>query len=237
MPGAVRRVTIVAGLCAAGVLLSGLVARVALRWLTEDARFVANAEAVNGTVVKVERPNKGASESSTLPVAVIYRLGEAQHSATTEVTTSIAEGLGRGASLELLVDPSEPTHPREKRTAEAKAERWSLVAPVIGVALVAGVLVLIREVRRAMRREVEPLRTGLLVWLTPNEPLPERPRPFSFPAHYYRDDKKHEVIARADGRRRPVRNGDKVLAAVAPREPTWVRVVDEEVAQGLGWYR
>jgi hypothetical protein len=34
-----------------------------------------------------------------------------------------------------------------------------------------------------------------------------------------------------------VRNGEKVLAAVVPTEPTWARVVDEELAKTLGWYR
>jgi hypothetical protein len=88
-----------------------------------------------------------------------------------------------------------------------------------------------------MRREVEPLRTGLLVWLTPNAPLPERSREFAFPAHFYREDRRQDVTARFNGARRPVRNGEKFLAAVAPREPEWVRVVDEEVARSLGWYR
>lgn len=56
-------------------------------------------------------------------------------------------------------------------------------------------------------------------------------------AHSFRDDVKQSVTANADGRRLAVKNGDKLLAAVAPREPTWVRVVDEEVARSLGWYR
>lgn len=235
VPGAVRRVTTVAIVCGVAVLMTAILTRVAVRWLTDDARFVAGAQSIKGTVVKVDA--SAASTASALPVSVIYRFGERQHSATIEVNTSLAEGLGKGAALELLVDASTPDRPREKQTAEGRAERWSVVLPVIGVALVAGLLVLVRELRRALRRELEPLRTGLLVWLTPNAPLSEASGPFSFPAHYFRDDVRQEVVARADGRRRPVRNGEKLLAAVAPREPTWVRVVDEEVAKNLGWYR
>ncbi|MDP3501935.1 MAG: DUF3592 domain-containing protein [Myxococcales bacterium] len=236
VPGAMRRVSIVALACLAGVLVVGLGSRLAVRWLTDDARFVAEAERIVGTVVRVDRPAKGASESSTLPVAVIYAF-KGQHSATIDLETSLAEPLGKGAPISLLVRPDDPGRPRELGTAEARAGRSSLIMPIVGVAIVAAILVLIRELRRATRREVEPLRTGLLVWLTPDVPLPETKAPFSFAAHYFRDDVKQAVTANADGRRKPVTNGDKVLAAVAPREPTWVRVVDEEVARSLGWYR
>jgi hypothetical protein len=32
-----------------------------------------------------------------------------------------------------------------------------------------------------------------------------------------------------------VRNGEKVLAAVVPRRPTWVRIIDADLAKTLGW--
>jgi hypothetical protein len=236
VPGAMRRVSIVAVACLAAVLVVGLGARLAVRWLTDDARFVAEAERVEGTVVRVDRPAKGGSEKSALNVAVIYSF-HGQQSATVEVETSIAEPLGKGARIELLVRADDPGRPREAGTAEARSGRSSLIMPIVGVAIVAAILVLIRELRRATRREVEPLRTGLLVWLTPDAPLPDAKAPFTFAAHYFRDDVKQAVTANADGRRKPVKNGDKLLAAVAPREPTWVRVVDEEVARSLGWYR
>lgn len=234
VPGALRRVVLVGVGCVVSVLVVAVLARVALRWVTEEARFVAGAEAVTGRVVRVDRPK---AERASWPVAVIYALGAGQQAATIEVDAAIAEPLGKGAPIELLVRPEAPSQPRERHTVEARASRGSLLLPVLGVAVVAAVLVLVRELRRALRREVEPLRTGLLVWLTPDAPLPERRGPFAFPAHYFRDDVKHAVVARADGRRRPVKNGEKLLAAVAPREPTWVRVVDEEVAQRLGWFR
>lgn len=234
VPGALRRVVLVAVACVASVLLVAVLARVALRWVTEEARFMAGADAVTGTVVRVERPK---DERPAWPVGVIYSAGAGQQSATIEVDVAIAERLGKGAPIELLVRPELPSQPRERNTVEGRASRSSLLLPVLGVVVVAAVLVLVRELRRALRREVEPLRTGLLVWLTPDGPLPDERGPFAFPAHYFRDDVKHAVVARADGRRRPVKNGEKLLAAVAPREPTWVRVVDEEVAQRLGWYR
>ena len=233
VPGAVRRVAVVAAVCVAFVTLAGVIARGAMRWVTDDARFASRAETISGTLVKVD----GSSRSEVQAVSVIYRFQERQHSAVVEMETLAARALGKGAAVSLLIDPAQPDRPRERGTVEARATRGSLVAPVVGISLVAAALFLAREIRRALRREVEPLRTGLLVWLTPDAPLPETKAPISFQAHYFRDDVKHAVIARADGRRRPVRNGDKVLAAVAPREPTWVRVVDEEVAQSLGWYR
>ncbi|MBE2253124.1 MAG: DUF3592 domain-containing protein [Myxococcus sp.] len=236
VPGALRRVLLVAAACAAGVLVVGVGTRLAVRWLTDDARFVAEAEPVVGAVVKVERPAKGPVEAATLPVAVIYSF-HGQHSATLEMDTALAEPLGKGARVELLVRADAPGAPRERGTAEARAGRNSLIVPIVAAALVAAVLVLARELRRATRREVEPLRTGLLVWLSPDGPLPRVAGPFSFAAHYFRDDVKHAVTANADGRRQPVKNGDKLLAAVAPKEPTWVRVVDEEVARSLGWYQ
>ncbi|MBM4776207.1 MAG: DUF3592 domain-containing protein [Archangiaceae bacterium] len=234
VPGAVRRVSIVAGACVAGVLIVGLIAQVSVRWVTEEARYIAGADVISGSVVRVDRSK---NDRSTWPVSVIYAFGSSQQSATVEVEAARAEQLGKGAPIELLVRPDAPGIAREKATIEAQAGRGSFVLPVLGIAIVAALLVLVRELQRAMRREVEPLRTGLLVWLTPDSPLPEIAGPFSFAAHYFRDDVKKPVVARADGRRRPVKNGEKLLAAVAPREPTWVRVVDEEVATSLGWYR
>jgi len=97
-------------------------------------------------------------------------------------------------------------------------------------------LLLLLEGRRALLRELNPLRHGMLVWLTPNAPLPETKQETVFAAHYYRQDVKYEVQARARPGRAPVRNGEKVLAAVVPSRPTWVRVIDEDLAKTLGWY-
>ncbi|MDX2010852.1 MAG: DUF3592 domain-containing protein [Myxococcaceae bacterium] len=228
-----RRVGLVAAVALAGVAGLTALAWAATRWLTDDARFLREATAVDGAVVLVE-PDRGRART---PVQVIYRFEERQHTASVLVESERARGIGKGARLELLVMGAAPDQPREKGTTEAGATSGPMLGAVVAVALIAAVLVVARELRRAMRREVEPLRTGLLVWLTPNAALAEQPGERSFAAHFYRDDRRHDVTARCNGSRRPVRNGDKLLAAVAPREPTWVRVVDEEVAQSLGWYR
>lgn len=233
IPGALRRVGLVAGLCFGGVVLLTAAASFATRWLTDDARFLREAMPVEGSVVTVE-PNTGRSRRQ---VQVIYRFAERQHAAAVAMDSERASGVGKGAKLELLVRESEPDRPRERGTTEAGASQGPVLGVVLTIGVIAALVVLARELRRAMRREVEPLRTGLLVWLTPNAPLPERSREFAFPAHFYREDRRQDVTARFNGARRPVRNGEKFLAAVAPREPEWVRVVDEEVARSLGWYR
>ncbi|MFP2908384.1 DUF3592 domain-containing protein, partial [Pyxidicoccus sp. 3LFB2] len=50
-------------------------------------------------------------------------------------------------------------------------------------------------------------------------------------------DVKHAVRARVRPGRAPVRNGEKVLAAVVPRQPGWARVIDQDLAKELGWVR
>jgi hypothetical protein len=237
LPGAVRRVTWVGLLCLSAVVLVTLAAVAAGRWLSDDARFAGDAVVVTGSVVKVDRPSRGAIEGSSVPVAVIYSFGGSQRAATVDVEAALAEPLGRGAPVELLVLAAQPERPRHRGTTEARAGRNSLVLPVAVAGLMVAVLVLLREVRRAVRREVEPLRLGRLVWLTIEGPWPQGGSELAVPAHYFRDDVKHAVTARVRQGPSPVRQGEKVLAAVAPREPTWVRVVDEAVARGLGWYR
>lgn len=232
VPGAVRRLSLISALCLVGVAACGGLASLLARLSGDEARFLDTAQLVQGRVVRVDR-----SEGPTSQVTAIYELGGRQQSAAVEVDTEMAAGLGRGASLELLVDPSAPGAPRHGPLTVARARRSPLIVFVLAMALTVAVLLVLRELRRSLRREVEPLRTGLLVWLTPDEPLPRTRGPFAFKASYYRDDVKHAVLARADGRRLPVRNAEKLLAAVAPGEPTWVRVVDEEVARSLGWYR
>jgi hypothetical protein len=233
VPGATRRVGLVALIALAGAIVLTALAWALTRWITDDARFLRDATAVEGTVVSVA-PTRDRARTA---VQVIYRFDERQHTAPVQVDSERASGLGKGARVDLLVRASEPERPRERLTTEASAGQGPLLGAVVVIAVVAALLVVARELRRAMRREVEPLRTGLLVWLTPNEALPPRAGEFAFPAHFYRDDRRVDVTARLHGARRPVRNGEKLLAAVAPREPNWVRVVDEEVARSLGWYR
>ena len=145
------------------------------------------------------------------------------------------ETLGKGSRVELLVSPDDVTHPREAQYARAQLLRSSLPwGLALGGALAVGLFW--RELRRALRRELAPLRVGMLVWLTPDGPLPATRRELVFSGSYWKDDVKFEVRARARPGRAPVRNADKLLAAVLPAEPSWVRVIDEDLARALGWF-
>lgn len=234
VPGALRRV----GLVAAGALLvAGLLwwgGGRAQRALSAEREFLAVAEAVRGQVTEVALPEgDGAAR-----LRVIYRLGADDFSASGVLyEREAARGLGLGARVELLVDPAAPTKPKAADWVQGQGAWWWLSAVGLGVGLLGGLALVAFELRRAVRREVAPLRVGALVWLTPEGPLPDTKAELRFPAHYYRDDVKHAVTATGRPGRRPVRNGEKVLAAVVPSQPTWVRVIDEELAQTLGWYR
>jgi hypothetical protein len=169
-------------------------------------------------------------------VEVLYRFKDRRESATVEVLASVVEGLGKGASLDLLVDPANPSHPRELLTVENLAPA---AAVGIGILVFGGLLAsagVAWSVRRAVRREVEPLRTGALVWLTldPIDPS-RRTRELEVSATYMREDVKHSVVARINTHRSAVRHGDKMLGAVSTKEPGFARVVDEVVARRLGW--
>jgi hypothetical protein len=153
-----------------------------------------------------------------------------------EADADEVEGLGKGAAVLLLVDPQDPSHPREASRARGRAGFKLLGWGGVALGLLVGALALAREARRAVRRELEPLRKGMLVWLTPGEELPRTREELVFNASYWRDDVEQKVRARARPGRAPVRNGDKLLAAVLPSEPSWVRVVDEDLAKALGWF-
>jgi hypothetical protein len=83
------------------------------------------------------------------------------------------------------------------------------------------------------RREVKPIREGLLVWFTPKVPPEGRRR---IAGHYFRQDLRYEVIARVRPRESLVRNGEKLLTAVAPPSRRGI-VIDERLAQALHWTR
>ena len=146
-----------------------------------------------------------------------------------------AEGLGRGGEVTLLVDPGDPDAPREARYAREQAKVLDLVPVALGLGGLLAAAAVALEVRRTVRADLTPLRSGLLVWLTPDHELPDTRAEVVFPASYYRQDVRYEVKARVRPGRAPVRNGGKVLAAVVPSRPTWVRVIDEDLARALGW--
>jgi hypothetical protein len=238
IPGALRRVALVGG---GAVLLTLVVWFIAARVqtsLSAERDFLAQAEEVKGQVTEVVLPPMESRLETPAKLRAIYRWNGKDFAASgVEMNSVDAERLFMGAKVALLVDPSEPSKPREARWVRGRVGLVWLGSLILGLGLLIGGGLVAFELRRAIRREVAPLRLGALVWLTADEPLPDTKDELRFAAHYFRDDVKLAVTATGRPGRRPVRNGDKVLAAVVPTEPTWVRVVDEDLARVLGWYR
>lgn len=238
VPGAVGRLVrgVVLGLAA--MALFGTGATWAGRFFVEEQGFAARAEEIEGLVVATRLPPPDARDGAEGALEVLYTFHDAEHSVSGVRTyAEYAEGLGHGAKVKLLVDPAVPDRPREAGFARARATRVGLLPWGLGLGALVAVGLFAWETRRLWRAEVEPLRLGALVWLTPDGPLPETRNEVSFPAHYFRQDVKHEVRARVRPGRAPVRNGDRVLAAVVPRQPGWARVIDQDLAKVLGWVR
>lgn len=238
VPGALARLSLVAG---AGVLLVavlGVISGKAGGWVSKEQQFFAEAVEVPGKVTQVTLPPQNQREGGVARLSVIYRYPEDFDRSAAGVATSalFAEGIGVGATVPLLVHPSDPDHPREggyEREREG-LQRFIPFGVGVGVLLAFGLFGF--ELKRSVKSELEPLRSGMLVWLTPDEPLSDSKAELVFGASYYRQDVKMAVRARARPGRAPVRNGEKLLAAVVPSRPTWVRVIDEDLARSLGWF-
>jgi len=238
VPGAVGRLirTVLLGLVFMAVLGAG--ASFAGRFFIKERGFHARALTVDGLVAGVTLPplEKRLEEEATLEV--LYTVESVKHTVSGVPTSAeYAETLGHGATVRLLVDPTQPDRPREANFAVERSGAVNLVPWALGLGALIALALGLRELRRTIRAELEPLRLGALVWLTPDGPLPETRKEVIFPATYFRQDVKHAVRARARPGRAPVRNGEKVLAAVVPREPDWARVIDEDLARTLGWMR
>jgi hypothetical protein len=205
-------------------------------WLSKERAFVSRAQEVPARVAAVTLPPTGQRDGASASLKVLYEFGGKAQTATVEASALEWEGRGPGVTTTLLVDPSSPSRPREASLARQRAGwqwlGWLGLGLGVLLALVLGGL----EARRALRRELAPLRDGMLVWLTPDTELPQTRAELVFPASYYRDDVKYVVQARARPGRAPVRNGAKLLAAVVPSQPRWVRVIDEDLARALGWF-
>ncbi|MCP3138156.1 DUF3592 domain-containing protein [Pyxidicoccus sp. QH1ED-7-1] len=222
----------------AAMMLFGTGAALAGRFFVEEQAFASRAEEVEALVVASRLPPPDARDGAEGALEVIYTFQDKEHSvANVRTFAEYAEGLGRGARIRLLVDPAVPDRPREAGFARARASRVGLLPWGLALGALVAVGFFTWEVRRLWRAEVEPLRLGALVWLTPDAPLPESRGEVVFPATYFRQDVKHAVRARVRPGRAPVRNGDKVLAAVLPRQPGWARVIDQDLAKDLGWVR
>jgi hypothetical protein len=236
VPGAIRRLAVVAALGLLCAAVAGLGARAAAGKLSAERGFLARAEEVAGVVTVVKLPPGLDREGATATVDVLYHYADLQLSATgVQARAEDVEGLGKGAVISLLVDPKDPDHPREARYARARGRTLDLLPYGAVGGLLVGICLFGLELRRTVRADLEPLRAGALVWLTPDDELPRTRRETVFKASYFREDVKYPVKARARPGRAPVRNGEKVLAAVVPRKPSWVRVIDEDLARILGW--
>ncbi|MGV3620157.1 MAG: DUF3592 domain-containing protein [Archangium sp.] len=238
IPGALRRVGSIAAIFVVATLVAWVAVRAAQAPLASQHAFLRDAEEVDGKVIDVTLPPLEKRLQTPARLRVIYKWKSRDMSATSvPVDAEEAEKLFNGVPVKLLVDPAHPSHAQEASWARAQAGWVWLGSAVFGVGLLVAAAAVFFELRRAVRREVDPLRVGALVWLTPDAPLPETKDDLKFTGHYFRENVKHSVTARVRPGRRPVRNGEKVLAAVLPSLPTWARVVDEEIAQDLGWYR
>lgn len=237
IPGALGRVALVAVLSLVLVAALAVLGSRGARALAKEKDFLSAAVEVSGTVADVSLPPVDQRQGRAARLRVLYVVDGRQHTASgVEMDALEAEGLGPGARVTLLVDPAKPSMPRELRQAW-RGERWVWLGEAgLGLGAVLGVLLVARELRRALRRELEPLRRGALVWLTPDVELPKTKGELCFPAHYFRDDVKHRVTARGRPGRAPVKNGEKILAAVVPSEPSWARIIDEDLARTLGWF-
>ncbi|MBX5482379.1 MAG: DUF3592 domain-containing protein [Myxococcaceae bacterium] len=238
VPGAVMRLSLAAAVGVGLCILAGGIALRATGYFSAERAFLGRAQRVEGTVIRVELPPLERRVGEDAILTAIYEFDRLQRSATgIRMAAERAEGLGPGAKIALLVDPADPEHPREEESARRRGGMLWLLPLGLGLGLAIAAACFVFELRRVYRSLVEPLRTGALVWLTPAKPLSDSKREVVFDASYFRDGVKHEVRARGRPGRAPVRNGEKVLAAVVPRRPTWVRVVDEDLAHTLGWMR
>jgi hypothetical protein len=237
VPGAFRRLVLAVVTALAVAALLSLIGLRAQGWVSGEQGFYRRAVEVPAKVMSVQLPAFQERLEKPAHLTVLYTFDDKDRSVSgVSVSAEVAEGLGLGADVTLLVDPKAPEAPRELREA-TQARGWSLLAPFgIGLGLLFGVLLIALELKRAVRSELAPLRVGMLVWLTCDDGLPGTRAETTFKAHYFQADVKHEVRARARPGRAPVKNGEKVLAAVVPSKPTWVRVIDEDLARTLGWY-
>ncbi len=238
VPGAVRRLVVAVGvglfLCAA---LTGGAERAA-RWFSEERAFLAKAQEVPATVARVRLPPKEAREREDAELDVLYAFAGLQRSVSGVRASALwAAGVGQGAEVTVLVDPAEPERPREAGWARARAGLLWLLPAAVALGVLLGASVVGWQLRRVYRREVNPLRVGALVWLTPDGELPRTRQEIRFGARYLRAEAWQKVRVRGRPGRAPVRNGEKLLGAVVPGEPGWARLVDEDLARTLGWLR
>ena len=238
VPGAIGRLVrvLLGGLALMALLGAG--AGALGRFVVEEQRFLARAQPQEGRLLAMTLPPRGEREGAEARLEVIYSVDKMQYSASGVLAQAeYAEGLGPGARVQLLVDPSAPDKPREAGYVRARASALGLVPWGLGLGALGALGLFAWELRRTLRVELEPLRKGALVWLTPQAPLPESRREVLFAATYRKETQTLAVRARLAPGRAPVRNGEKVLAALLSSLPGQARVIDEALARSLGWVR
>lgn len=230
IPGALPRIGAVIALGLTGMALCAAGERAALRRAREEQQGFARRIAVEGQIARVRRDG----HSEVVAADVLYQVEGRQFSAAGLEVESGGRALGPGAALPLRVDPRRPDSPLEAQVARREEGRvfssaWGWAA--LGLCALLGSAGWAAASARAERRA---LREGLLVWATPDPEHPEihfgRMR-----AHYFRQDVRQRLWARARAGRAPIRNGDKVLAAAVPGRPRLAWIVDEALARSLGW--
>jgi hypothetical protein len=238
VPGALGRVGATVAVAMVLVAASSFGGRWLGQRLSNEREFFERADEVTGYVISVTLPPVVEREGAVGTFSAVYVVGHKRHSASgLEVDAIAGEELAKGAKVSLLVDPENVEHPREANLMRQRAGVLPFAQGGVALGLLVGFAGVFWELRRAFRRELEPLRNGMLVWLTPPGELPKTRTELVFPAHYYREDVRVDVTARVRPGRAPVRKDEKLLAAVIPSQPTWVRVIDEGLAKTLGWYR
>src|SRR5262249_44998072 len=156
--------------------------------------FLARAVELEGRVAALTLPPRGEREGAEAKLEVLYDVDAVRHSASGVRThAEYAEGLGRGSVVKLLVDPRMPDKPREATYVRERARTGGLVPWGLGLGALVAVGLFARELRRTLRAELEPLRKGMLVWLTPEGPLPESRREELFPASFRKEEQKLAV--------------------------------------------
>ena len=238
VPGALRRLAMVAVFGAGLAVAIGVASLRAGSYASQEKEFFADAVEVPARVTQVVLPPFNQRSGAVAKLSVIYQWPEGIDRSATGIITSaeFAEGLGVGANVKLLLSPKDPERPREGGYERDREGLHGFVPFGVGLGVLLALGWFGFELKRAVQRELQPLRVGMIVWLTPDSELPETRGETSFPASYFRQDVKIQVQARARPGRAPVRNGEKLLAAVVPSRPTWVRVIDEDLAHQLGWF-
>ena len=183
VPGAVGRLVRTLFL---GTLHGRAGRRCRLGWalFVKERSFFIRSEEVVGLVSDRKLPPMEKRVDAEALLEVLYSVDGVQYTVSgVRTSAEYAEGLGHGAQVTLLVDPKQPDKPREARFARASSGAVDLLPWGLGVGALGAIFFLCASCAAPIRAELEPLRLGALVWLTPDGPLPETRRGDRLPRH------------------------------------------------------